>query len=127
GRRSGDVEKLPAAAEFSAPDAIAEPAKVAQALEATGQGMQQEAADKLGGQEGQQVLPVAVPIVLPTESHLVGFEFYQALIGDGDAMGVAAEVGEHLLWPTEGRLGIDHPFFTTQGRQEARERAGVIE
>ena len=30
---------------------------------------------------------------------------------DGDAMGVAGEVGKHCFWPSEGRLGVDEPFL----------------
>jgi hypothetical protein len=29
-------------------------------------------------------------------------------------VGIAAETGEHLLRPTEGRLGIDHPVEAAQ-------------
>lgn len=31
-------------------------------------------------------------------------------IGDGEAVGVAAEIGQYLLWNTERRLGVDDPF-----------------
>jgi hypothetical protein len=26
-------------------------------------------------------------------------------------MGVAGEIGKHCFWPSEGRLGVDEPFF----------------
>ncbi|CTQ76624.1 hypothetical protein LAX5112_04656 [Roseibium alexandrii] len=36
-------------------------------------------------------------------------------------MGVAAEIGQHGLWATEGRFGVDHPFDSAQGREPCRE------
>jgi hypothetical protein len=44
---------------------------------------------------------------LPSESD-------QPAVGDGDAMGVAAEIGQHLFGATERRLGIDDPFDASQ-------------
>jgi len=35
----------------------------------------------------------------------------KATVGDGDAVGVAGEVGEHRFRPGEGRLGVDKPLF----------------
>jgi len=43
------------------------------------------------------------------------------LIGDGHAMGVTAQVAEHVLWTSEGSLGIDHPALSEQGPQPRRE------
>jgi len=32
------------------------------------------------------------------------------VVGDGDAVGIGAEIAQHVFWTTEGRLGIDdHP------------------
>ena len=31
------------------------------------------------------------------------------LVGDGDTVGVAREIGEHGLWSAEWSLGVDHP------------------
>src|SRR5262249_30515606 len=33
----------------------------------------------------------------------------EATVRDGDAMGVAGEIGKHCFWPGEGRLGVDEP------------------
>src|SRR5262245_37093774 len=41
--------------------------------------------------------------------HLTAPEREQPAIGDGDAMGVAAEIGQHLLGPSERWLGVDYP------------------
>jgi hypothetical protein len=47
----------------------------------------------------------------------------QAAVGDGDAVGVAAEIGEHRLRPGERLLGIDDPLDFAQRRQLGREGA----
>src|SRR6516225_5516620 len=54
----------------------------------------------------------AVVLVFERDAVRVGGD--QAAVGDGDAMGVAAEVGQHLLWPGEGTLGIDEPVRLPQ-------------
>ena len=36
-------------------------------------------------------------------------------VGDGDAMGVAAEIGQHLRGPAEGPLGVDDPVDAPHG------------
>ena len=43
------------------------------------------------------------------------------MIGDGHAMGVAAQVAENLPGPAEGRLGIDHPVLTVEAAQQFAE------
>lgn len=42
-------------------------------------------------------------------------------IGDGDAMGVAAEIGEHLFRPAERWFGVDDPFEATDFGEHAGE------
>ena len=56
------------------------------------------------------LLLALVAIVLPSEAHLTGFDIQQAIVRDRDAMGVAADVVEHLFRAGEGPLGIDDPL-----------------
>ena len=51
-----------------------------------------------------------MPIVFPAERNLAVGHADQARVGDGDAVGIAAEIGQHLLWSAEWRLGVDDPF-----------------
>ena len=37
------------------------------------------------------------------------------MVGDGDAMGVAAQIMEHMLRAAEGRFRVDHPVVAEQG------------
>ena len=52
--------------------------------------------------------------ILPAETDTAALEGNQAGVRDGDAMGVAGEVLQNLEWAAEGRLGVDHPFHSSQ-------------
>ena len=42
-------------------------------------------------------------------------------VGDGDAMGVAAEIGQHLCGPAEGPLGVNNASHGVEvGRKGSR-------
>src|SRR3990172_5813535 len=64
---------------------------------------------------------VAVGVVAPAEVHDAVAKREDAVVAEGDAMGVAAEVGEHLLGPPEGRLRVDDPRPAAQGPHEIRD------
>ena len=82
--------------------------------EASGQDVLEEATQKLHRIECQHAVTVATGIVLVAEAHRVRVCSRDPAVGDGDAMGVAGEVLEHLLGAAEGWLGIDHPLLATQ-------------
>ena len=50
------------------------------------------------------------------------------MVGDGDAMSVAAQINQDLLWSTKGRLGLDPPLASPQtGEQSIEgERLGQV-
>jgi hypothetical protein len=43
------------------------------------------------------------------------------VIGDGHAVGVAAEITENIFGAPEGRLAIDHPVLPEEGAEESSE------
>ena len=47
---------------------------------------------------------------IPAEADPAIGQADQAGVGDGDAVRVAAEIGQHLFGAAEGRLGVDDPF-----------------
>ena len=96
-------------------------AEVADAHEAGGQHVEQEAAQELLDRQGHQALLVAVRGVSPAEGDLVALEGDQAVIGDRHAVGVAAEITENVIGPPEGRLAVDHPVLTEEGTEERSE------
>jgi hypothetical protein len=100
-----------------------EQAVVADAVEAFGQDVAQETADELtGGKRHPLVSGAAVgAIVLVAEGDAVLVERDQPAVGDGDAVGVARQIGEHRLGSAERGLCIDVPGDPAQRRQVGRE------
>ena len=49
-------------------------------------------------------------IIPPTELNLVLVKRDQTMIGDGDPMGVAAQVAKHFFGSTKGSFDVDDPF-----------------
>src|SRR5262249_34443653 len=96
--------------------AIGEQAVVPDAVEALGQDVHEEPAHELARLERHGCVPVrafeAVVLIFERDAVRVGGD--QATVGDGDAMGVAGQVGQHLPWPCERTLGIDEPVRLPQ-------------
>ena len=103
--------------EFLCAMTIAQEAVVPNALQAGGQYMQEKATKEFLGAECHDFRLIVMPIVFPAEAHLAIVDTHQAMIGDRHAMGVAAELVQHLLWTTRGRFGVDDPFRSTEGRE----------
>ena len=59
--------------------------------------------------------------VAPAKSDLVFGKRDQAMVGDGHAMGVAAQILEHILGAAKGWFRVDHPVFSEQGPQPGGE------
>ena len=91
------------------------------AVETIWQDMQQEPADELVGIECHAFLLAAMTMVPPAECNLVVGDADEPGIGDGDAMGIAGEISQHLLWSTEWLLGVNHPFDTADIGKSASE------
>ncbi|ESY64380.1 hypothetical protein X743_31420 [Mesorhizobium sp. LNHC252B00] len=66
-----------------------------------------------------------VAIVLPAEADLSLVQAHEAAVGDGDAMGVAAQIGEDLFGTAERGLGVDDPFDAFQSSQLGAESGRV--
>ncbi len=115
-----DAEQPTGAGQVLGAPAVGEQSVVADAVEALGQDVDEEASDELLRGQRHDLLPVASPIgiwgpvVLPLEGHAAVVEGDETAVGDGDAVGVARQVGEDRLGPTERRLGVDHPFELAQ-------------
>jgi hypothetical protein len=100
---------------------VGQKAKVADAHEARGKHVEQEASQELLDRQGHQALLVAVGGVSPAEGDLVPREGDQAVIGDRHAVGIAAEITENVFGATEGRLAVDHPVLTEERAEERSE------
>src|SRR3984957_15479930 len=93
--------------------AIGEESEVSNAMEAVGQGVEQEAPDELVRLQTHGLNGAVVAIVLPGEPDMFVVAGLDAAVGDGDAMGVAAEIGKNLRGSAEGLLGVDDPIEAT--------------
>jgi hypothetical protein len=61
------------------------------------------------------LLLAAVSIVSPAERHTIVLKGHEAMVGDGHAMGVTAQILEHMLGASEGWFAINHPVLSKQG------------
>ena len=102
--------------EVAGPDVTGEQAVVSDAMEAPGQDVKQESADELIGIEGHGLMAYGVAaIVLVPEGNTLGVIGDETGVGEGDAVGVPAEVLEHGFRAGEGWFDMDVPVEVTQG------------
>ena len=106
------VEQLAGSRDVVGAPGAGEQAVVADAVEAVRQDVDEEAADELACGEGHHLGPLAAlgAIVLPLEGDALAVERDEAAVGDGDAVGVAGEVGQNRLGSSERTLAVDDPF-----------------
>ena len=121
------IEQAAAEGELLLAVAAGEEAEVADAVEVFGQDMEQEAADELFGGEGQGLEAAVMAVVAPAEADLTVLDGEEAVVGDGDAVGVLAEVVEDLVGAGEGGLGVDDSLGLAEGLEVAGEGVGVVE
>lgn len=88
--------------------------------------MLSEASQEVGCGESHDALLIAVRIISPPERDPVTVESQQAMIADGNAVGIAAKVAKHLRWSAERRLGVNDPVFLKQTVNEDVESLWVV-
>ena len=99
-------------------DMAGEQAVVSDAVEAFGQDVDEEAADELIGLEGHGLVVYGVAaIVLMPEGDAMAVIGDETGVGEGDAVGVTAEVLEHGFGSGEGGVDMDVPVEVAQGCQ----------
>ena len=105
-----------------------EQAVVADAVEALWQHVHQEPADELVGSERHRLVSLGTlePVVLPPEGDAVVIACDQAAVGDGDAVGVARQIAQHLLGPAERSFAVDHPFRLRSGARYAAKALAFV-
>jgi hypothetical protein len=102
---------------------VGEEAEVADAHEAAWQQVEQEAAQELLDSQSHDPLLVAVGGVAPAEGDVALRESNQPAVGNGDAMGVGAEIAQHMFRPAERPFAVDDPVVTEQYPQPGGEGA----
>src|SRR5580692_12663767 len=96
---------------------------MADAMEALRKDVHKEAADELAGVErhGGVAAGTLDAVVLDLERDACGVCLDEAAVRDGDAVGVAGQIGEHGLGTREWALGIDEPALLPEWGQEGSE------
>ena len=119
----GRREQLAQPGDVMRAGAAGQQAVVANAVEAARQDVNEEAANELGDRQRHRLLAIATfdPVILPFERDGAVSECDQPAFGDGDAMGVARQIGQNGRGTTEWSLGIDDPFGLVQRREKRRE------
>ena len=87
--------------------------------------MQQKAAQELIDGQRQQPLLVGMGGVSPAEGDVALFEGDESMVGDGDAVGVAAEITQRMFRSAEGWLGIDDPVVAEEGSAPSGEGSWI--
>jgi len=116
-----DVEQPSTEVQLHLPMTIGKQTVMMNAMEAVWHGVQQEATDELVCMQRHPLLATAGSVILPSKGDAIAVHADEAGIGDGDAMGVATEIGQHLFGSCEWRLGIDHPADTMSRFQRSIE------
>jgi len=128
GSRGGALaQRLPALGELGRARAVGEEAEVPDADEAVGHDVQEKAADELRRLQLHHLHAIAVGVVFPAEAHPAIVEAEEALVGQRDPMGVAAQVLEHLLGAGEGAFSVHDPVRLAKLAEPLREGRGVGE
>jgi hypothetical protein len=86
--------------------------------------VQEEAAQEFYCVESHDALLVAMGIIAPAEADALAVEGSEAMVGDGHAVGVAAEIAQDMGRTAEGRLGIDEPTLVGQLAVSSLNQAG---
>ena len=110
-----------------ASETVGEQPEMADAHEAFGQHVEEESAQELHCVQGHDALLAAVRIILIAEGNAFPVEGQQAVIGNGDAMGVAAQVAERLGRSAERWLGIDDPLLVLQSVHQLFKQLPILE
>lgn len=104
------LEQLSDEGEFVPAMAVGEEAAKANTLESIWQGVEQEAADECVHLQCHGALALSMPVILPAKTHLAVVGGDEPMVGEGDAMGITAEILKHLPGSAKRGLGIDNPI-----------------
>jgi hypothetical protein len=118
------AERTPTGCEEPRPASMGEEAVVADAYEALGEDVEQEATCELPkGERERSSAPATV--VLEAEGDGLLVDVKQPAVGDRDAVRVAGEIGQNVLGAVEGGLGVDDPLGAAGFVEKTLERGGT--
>jgi hypothetical protein len=80
--------------------------------------VQKETTEEFLGRQSHTLFLISMSVVLPEEGDLVVVKGQEAVVADGDTMGVASQIGQHVVWATKRRLGVNDPLLVKDWPQE---------
>jgi hypothetical protein len=109
---------LPAERQIAGAASMRQKPKEADPDKAPRQDVQQEPPQEFIGADRHGARLAAVPVILPAKGHGVVRDIEEAMIRDGDAVGVAGQIVQHMFGAAEGRFGVDDPVVPKESSQE---------
>lgn len=86
--------------------------------ESAGQDVHKETADEFHGVQGHDFLLIPMGVIPSEEGDLAIFQGENAVVGDGDAVGITTQIRDDFFSGAKGRLAVDDPLFAAAGIQE---------
>jgi hypothetical protein len=118
------VEQLSALPERLRLAAVGQKAEMAQALQALGQAMQENAADDRVCWQGHGLAAITLASVVEGKAPLPVMHIDDTVVGEGHAMGRAPERVEYLRGSCHGPLGIAHPCLVIEAGDDVLQGLG---
>jgi len=109
-------QEFPAELNHGLAIAVRKEAEMPDLYKATGENVQEKAADELHRVQGHLFDLIVVLRISPSKAHAAILKAQQPPIGNRHSMGVSRQIPQDLLRSAERRLGVDHPFLLVQGR-----------
>jgi hypothetical protein len=91
---------------------------MADADEVFGKHVEQKTTDEFNGVEGQRFLAAGLGVIADHESDAAVMKGSESSVGDGDSVGISAEISKHRLGSAEGGFCVDHPILVVEGVHE---------
>jgi len=127
GRGGLGGEQVPAQVQIPFAPAVSKQSAVTYAHETMGKDVQQEAAEEFLGRESHLPDLASLFVVFVGEGDLIFVQTDETAVGQGDPVGVAGQVPEHLLRASKGRLAIDHPDFAVEAVEPVLEEKRIAQ
>jgi hypothetical protein len=89
--------------------------------------MEQEAAQELIDRQSHQPFLVAVSGISPAKGDVTVGESNEPVVGDGDPMGIVAEIAQRMFGAAEWWFGVNDPVMTEQQPEPECEGGGLGE
>ena len=91
------------------------------------QHVEEEPPDELSCFDRHNLLLVPVSIVSPPEGDLAVLELEDAVIADGNSVGIPAEVLQNPFGPGKRRLAVGEPFYMREPSSEYLKSSRVLQ